>query len=337
MKFNINKLSVVQLQWLIWAIVLFMVFFTNLAEDPVSEAVIYTINNTTFYAAIIYGNISFLYPRFYEKGKKTAYFIYSAIYVTTLALSRGFIATYIYNHYFAKIPNEINAALIFAFIAGATLDFIISLIFRIALAYFKLKQQSEDIRLQKTKAELQLLKSQVQPHFLFNTLNNIYYEAYTEAPKTAALIEKLSEIMRYLVDESPKDLVLLSSEICFLENYISLERIRVRYSLSIIFKKDYDQDFLLPPMLLMPLVENIFKHGIDKLSEKNEIVISLSIVNNHIIFQTHNRKNKGSAESHGFGLKNLRQRLELLYENNFDLTYEGDDSHFSSYLKLPVV
>lgn len=337
MKFNIHKLSVEKLQWLIWVIVLFMGFFTALAEDPLVQAVVFAILNTAFYAAIIYGNISFLYPRFYEKGKKKTYLVYSVLYIITLALSRGFVAMYIYNHYFAKQPERLSAGLIFAFIAGATLDFIISLIFRIALAYFKLKQQSEDIRLQKTKAELQLLKSQVQPHFLFNTLNNIYYEAYTEAPKTAALIEKLSEIMRYLVDESPKDLVLLSSEICFLENYISLERIRVRYSLSIIFKKDYDQDFLLPPMLLMPLVENMFKHGIDKLSEKNEIVISLSIVNNQIIFQTKNRKNKGSSESHGFGLKNLRQRLELLYENNFELTYDGDDSHFSSYLKLPMV
>ncbi|MEO6869765.1 MAG: sensor histidine kinase, partial [Ginsengibacter sp.] len=286
MKFNIHKLSVLRLQWLIWACVLLMVFFTTLAEDPLGQAVVYTLLNTGFYAAIIYGNISFLYPRFYEKGRETAYFIYAAIYIITLALSRGFVAMFIYNHYFATQPEKFTASQIFALIGGATLDFIISLIFRIALAYFKLKQQSEEIRLQKTKAELQLLKSQVQPHFLFNTLNNIYYEAYIEAPKTAELIEKLSEIMHYLVDESSREFVLLSSEIDFLENYISLERIRIRYGVSLTFEKNLDHDVSIPPMLMMPLVENIFKHGIDKGSEKNEIVISLSLLNNYITFQT---------------------------------------------------
>lgn len=337
MKFSIHKLSVAQLQWLVWTCVFFTVLFTTMAEDSVSQAVVYAILNTCFYAAIIYGNINFLYPRFYEQGKKVQYVIYSICYVTALALARGFTAIYIYNHYFAKQPEKITAGLIFALIAGAVLDFIMSLIFRIALAYFKLKQQSEDILLQKSKAELQLLKSQVQPHFLFNTLNNIYYEAYTEAPKTAGLIEKLSEIMRYLVDESPKELVLLSSEVNFIENYIALERIRLRHGVHLSFTKNLSRDLYLPPMLLMPFVENLFKHGIDKLSNNNnDIRLRLYLDGNFLIFETRNRMVPAAAPTHGFGIKNLSERLALLYGDDHELSCRHDDQEFVAYLKIPV-
>jgi sensor histidine kinase YesM len=200
MKFHIHKLSVVQLQWLVWGCVLLIVFFAIVGENQLRHAVVFTLLNTGFYAAVIYGNISFLYPRFYEKGKHGAYFCYSAIFVISIAITRGFVAMYIYNHHFAKNPQPLTPGLLLTFVASATLYFIVGLILRTALAYFKLKQQSEEILLQTSKAELQFLKSQVQPHFLFNTLNNIYYEVYTEAPKSAVLIERLSEIMRYFVD-----------------------------------------------------------------------------------------------------------------------------------------
>jgi len=336
MKFNIDKLSVVQLQWLVWTCVIFMVFFTTLSEDRLSQALVYTVLNTGFYAAIIYGNISFLYPRFYEKGKKAKYVGYAAAYIILLALGRGFTAMYIYNHFFAKEPASLNFSIVLAFLASATLDFILSLIFRIALAYFKLKRQSEEMMLQKSKAELNLLKSQVQPHFLFNTLNNIYYEAYTEAPRTAGLIEKLSEIMRYLVDESPKEQVPLSAEINFIENYMALERIRVRYGVDISFEKRLTSDIMLPPMLLMTFVENIFKHGIDKLSDRNEIGIRLYEQDHYLIFETSNRKVDTADQLHGFGLKNLRDRLDLLYGTDYELSCKDDGIKYSAYLKIPV-
>ena len=117
---------------------------------------------------------------------------------------------------------------------------------------------------QKSLAELNLLKSQVQPHFLFNTLNNIYYEAFREAPRTALLIGRLSDIMRYFVDESPKEKVTLATEIKFLENYIALEEIRIRHGVKVTFEQRYEGNPVIPPMLLMTFVENIFKHGIDR-------------------------------------------------------------------------
>ena len=116
----------------------------------------------------------------------------------------------------------------------------------------------------------------MQPHFLCNTLNTIYYEAYRDAPRTAKLIERLSDIMRYFVDESPKDEVSLATEIQFLENYIALEKISGirRHGIDLNFIQDCNKELRLPPMLLMTFVENIFKHGIDKSSSENKVELS---------------------------------------------------------------
>jgi len=213
----------------------------------------------------------------------------------------------------------------------------LSFIFRIAIAYFKLKQQAEEILLQKSQAELNLLKSQVQPHFLFNTLNNIYYEAYREAPRTAGLIERLSDIMRYFVDESPKDEVSLQTEVQFIENYIALEKIRIRHNTEINFVKEYNPDARIPPMLLMTFIENIFKHGIDKSSRKNKIDLSLVHQNGYLLFQTNNKKVPKTQEtSHGFGIQNLRKRLDLLYGTAFELNVDCSGDQFTAFLKVPL-
>jgi len=191
---------------------------------------------------------------------------------------------------------------------------------------------------QKSQAELNLLKSQVQPHFLFNTLNNIYYEAYREAPRTAKLIERLSDIMRYFVDESPKDEVSVNTEIQFLENYIALEKIRIRHGIELNFVHECAPDLRIPPMLLMTFVENIFKHGIDKSSSENKIEISLVQQKGSLIFKTKNllHEKPGNDEPYGFGIKNLRKRLQLLYGEKFELRIITADNFFTAFLKVPL-
>ncbi|TSJ44469.1 hypothetical protein FO440_09905 [Mucilaginibacter corticis] len=335
-KWNIAGLSVVQLQILIWCGVAMVVFFSTIAEDPLSQTLIYTLINTSFYAIIIYGNILWLYPRFYERGKTAQYVIFSAVYVVAFALGRGYLAVGIYNRYFAKQPEEVSAGLIIAFIAGGCLDFLMSLVFRVALAYFKLKKQSEEILLQKSKAELNLLKAQLQPHFLFNTLNNIYYEIYTEAPRSADLIGQLSEIMRYFVDESPKDQVPLSAEISFLENYIALESIRLPYGADIKIDKQLSADFQVPPMLLMTLAENIFKHGIDKGNPNNPVSIGLYDKEDWLYFETANPIADQPQTPHGIGLKNLRERLQILYDGRFELNCNAEGVVYKASLKIPL-
>lgn len=343
MKWSAVKLSLTQLQWLVWAGVALIVFLSLVAMDGVPASAIFAVINTAFYALIIHGNASYLLPKLYRRNKKTLYVIAAVLLLCVAGMARGYSVFYIYQRWFAPSNDkeQFRFAFLFNYILAGVLTFILSFLYRIALDYFTLKQQAEEILLQKTQAELNLLKSQAQPHFLFNTLNNIYYEAYREAPRTAHLIERLSEIMRYFVDESPKDKVLLSTEIQFLENYMALEKIRIRHGVDIRFNRENCMpEDRVPPMLLITFVENIFKHGIDKSSSSNAIDISLVRSNGSLHFETRNtipaQPQTVLSASNGFGLKNLQQRLTLLYGESYELSTEVAAPYYIATLKFPV-
>lgn len=338
MNFLKGKATITQLQVLIWIAVYLIIFFSILPEDGLPQAASFSTISVAFYILIIYGNIKFLFPRLWEKGHKVTYVLCVIVLLVGGGLARGYLIMSIYNKFMATKPEVMNINMALNFIIAGFLNYMLSFVFRIALAYFSLKQQAEEILLQKSQAELNLLKSQVQPHFLFNTLNNIYYEAYREAPRTAGLIERLSDIMRYFVDESPKDEVSLQTEIQFIENYIALEKIRIRHKTEINFVKEYNAESRIPPMLLMTFVENIFKHGIDKSSAENKIDISLIQQDGYLLFQSCNRMHpKTSKEvAHGFGIQNLRKRLTMLYGTRFELNIENNGQKFVAFLKVPI-
>jgi sensor histidine kinase YesM len=335
-----GKPSTMQLQWMVWVFVFFISLFSLLPMDGWWQSAIYAVVNTVFYATIIYGNILWLFPGLYQKGQRLVYIIVVIVLLLLIGALRAYTYMYVYNRFFSMgHPTTMKPGVIISFVIAGVLIFMLSFIFRIALAYFKLKQQTEEILVQKSQAELNLLKSQVQPHFLFNTLNNIYYEAYLESPRTAGLIERLSDIMRYFVDESPKQEVTLGTEIKFLENYIALEKIRIRYEIEISFTKNCETSLTIPPMLLMTFVENIFKHGIDKTSNNNKIELSLLQQNNRLEFTTTNTLPQQPVDnpSTGFGIANLRKRLVLLYANDFDLKIENKGTLFTASLNIPLV
>jgi sensor histidine kinase YesM len=330
--------TILQLQFLVWLSVLLILFFTLLPMDGPAQSAMYTALNMAFYAIVIYGNILFLFPRFYQKGRYFSYALLVIVSLVIICALREYLTLWLYNTFFATKPERFTLKAMLNFFSGGVLIFVMSFIFRIALAYFKLKQQTEEIIVQKSQAELNLLKSQVQPHFLFNTLNNIYYEAYKEAPRTAALIERLSDIMRYFVDESPRDDVAISTEVQFIENYIELEKIRIRHGVEIIFEKKYDLDLRIPPMLFMTFVENIFKHGIDKSSIQNRVNISLIQQDNYLLFKTCNNVYDAPVNNqpNGFGIANLKRRLTMLYRDNFELFVNKTDDTFTAFLKIPL-
>jgi len=333
-----EKASPRQLQILIWGVIFLINFFSLLPMDGLLQSVIYTFLNTFFYAVIIYGNIWFLFPQLYQKNRAGWYVVSAIVLLAATGLLKTWISQLIYNAWFAKKHYALTWENTLYVTVGCVVVFILSFVFRIALAYFVLKRQAQQMQEQKSLVELSLLKSQVQPHFLFNTLNNIYYEAFREAPRTALLIGRLSEIMRYFVDESPKEKVALATEIQFLENYIALEKIRIRHGVEVNFIKEGAADPLIPPMLLMTFVENIFKHGIDRSGANNKICLSLAIKDDHLTFQTENElpETPVVTAAQGFGLKNLQKRLTLLYGSRAELTTYRTDGSFHSYLKIPL-
>jgi sensor histidine kinase YesM len=338
MEISRYKPGIIQLQVLIWAAVLLLIFFSLLPMDGLPKSVIYTVVNTTSYTIIIYGNILILYPVFYQKGKFVWYGIMVIIFLLFMGILRGYLLITLYQHYALMKTGQLSLLTLLGYVPGGILIYILSLIFRISIAYFALKQQTEEIMLQKSQAELNLLKSQVQPHFLFNTLNNIYYKVYKVDPISAGLIERLSDIMRYFVDESPKDVVPVNTEVTFIENYMELEKIRIRHGATINFEKAYNPELRIPPMLLMTFVENVFKHGIDKSLLQNEVNISLVQKDGYLIFKTSNRTiiSTATGPSKGFGIANLTKRLTMLYGADFELTIDTGAGLYTALLKIPL-
>jgi sensor histidine kinase YesM len=333
-----QSLNIIQLQVLTWIAVLLLIFFSLLPMDGLLKSAIFTLVNATSYAIIIYGNILLLYPVFYERRKFVAYGISVALLLTSIGMLKGYAGIVLYKDVLHIKAPPADLSELLSYVPGGVLIYVLSLVFRFAIAYFTLKQQTEEILLQKSQAELNLLKSQVQPHFLFNALNSIYYRVYKVDLPSAGLIERLSDIMRYFVDESPKEVVPVSTEVAFIENYMELERIRIRHGAIIHFEKAFNPELRIPPMLLMAFVENIFKHGIDKSRRQNRITMSLVQENEFLLFKTCNRKLDPGADRQpgGFGIINLTRRLRMLYGEKFELTIDSEGDLFVAFLKIPL-
>lgn len=194
------------------------------------------------------------------------------------------------------------------------------------LAIIKLKNE-------KTKAELIFLKSQVSPHFFFNTLNNLYGLVAKDPQKAQGLILKLSEMMRYSIYEGEKETVKIREEIDFLKNYIELHKMRYHKEISVDFDCDIDENKKVVPLLFIILLENAFKHGVENLRENAYIKISLITSQNEICFAIENNFEKGDNQF-GIGLKNLKRRLELIYPNQHELTFSINENIYKAGLTL---
>lgn len=334
-----RQLSVKTIQWIIWIILFTIHTLALLPYDPLGQALLYSALYTSAYMIIIYGNTFFLLPALYEKGYTALYVASVMVMIPAVALWRFYSAFYIYNRFYAEKPVPFRWSSTTSSLITCILVFIISVLFYIALDFFKLKQKQEQLQKKHTEAELNLLKAQVQPHFLFNTLNNIYFVAQRESPATAELLEQLSHIMRYFVDEAPKDRISLQSEVNFIKSYIELEKMRMRYPLTVTIEgEDMDEGDMVPPMLLIPLVENVFKHGIDKLRNDNFIYLSLSRQHNRLLVTVENRliQPSGAGNKSETGLRNLKSRLSLLFGEDCILHAGDAGTIFQAQINIPL-
>ncbi len=182
----------------------------------------------------------------------------------------------------------------------------------------KTEIELKELEAKQSQAELNLLKSQVNPHFLFNSLNSIYSLILNDSNIAAEAVMKLSDLMRYLLESSKKRKVLVKHEFEFLQNYIDLETIRLGNKAQVIshFKGEMSGK-IISPLLLIPFIENCFKHGISVSSKENKIDISLELKGDTVLLQTRNniapqRINPATKKS-GTGIENVKKRLELLY------------------------
>jgi hypothetical protein len=208
--------------------------------------------------------------------------------------------------------------------------------------YF-IKKLEDELKIRKLKEqhlqlELDYLKAQLHPHFFFNTLNNIYSLALYHSDQTAPTVARLSELMRYIIYDGNKKTVPLTREIEFIRNYIHLEQIRHNENTRISFiVQGKDDGIYVEPLLFIPLIENSFKHGINRSMENASMEAVMVIENNEITLEIKNSKpeHKTTGEE-GIGLQNIKKRLELLYPGRHELLIKENEDSFEVFLHLQL-
>jgi two-component system, LytTR family, sensor kinase len=203
--------------------------------------------------------------------------------------------------------------------------------------FIKLRQAEQQLRIEKQAAELNYLRSQTNPHFLFNTLNNIYSLARDKSDLAPESILRLSKILRYMLYEAGGQYIAIEQELKIIADYIALEKLRYDESLRINFNYDIEEmKQALPPLLLIPLVENAFKHGASETRSLPFVDIHLSVNNRQLMFVVKNSTETFHSEpgvKENIGLANLRRQLELLY-TDFNLAIQQGGSVFTATLKI---
>lgn len=208
------------------------------------------------------------------------------------------------------------------------------------IKYEKINHEKNIIQQEKNKAEVSFLQTQMNPHFLFNNLNNIYSLVYLRSPLALSAIQKMSQLMRYIIKDSTKDIIPLAKEVKYINSVIELYSLRTieKNNVKFTVKGNIDNIFI-QPLLLIPFIENGFKHG--DISREFPYIINLSLDNQMLIFSTTNKirfysdYDDGIGEQdNGIGMENIQRRLELLYPNKYNITVVKDDYYY--YLDLKI-
>lgn len=204
--------------------------------------------------------------------------------------------------------------------------------------WLALEAKRKELENEKLTAELTFLKAQINPHFLFNTLNNLYYLAFTNSPNTTEVIAKLSQMMRYMIYDSNHTKVILSKEIEYIESYISLEKLRLNNQIPIelIVEGDVNQVKIVP-LILITFLENAFKHGVSNNSINAYITLKISVQDKYLVYTVENSKlETNNHEKSGIGLQNVKRRLDLSYPNKSHLEVTDTEKDYKISLRLDI-
>ena len=298
----------------------------------------------TFAYVVIY----FILPRYFFDKKKQV--------VTTIMLAGIFILVLLMQYFGAwlvafnathagpgrKMPG--TGSIIVYNVNNILLNYPVVVGFAVIIKMMKqgwLKQQETLlVAEEKAKAELQLLKSQIHPHFLFNTLNNVYFLTLTASQKAPEMLEKLTDMLRYILNECNRSFVPLEKEIKMIEDYMGLEKIRYgdRLKMNIDIKWEY-KNKMISPLLLIPLVENSFKHGASKMLQHPSVDLSITIEGQYLFFLLSNSRPKETIlPQHNvhIGLNNVKKRLQLLYPAAHELNIINGIDNYEVFMKITL-
>jgi LytS/YehU family sensor histidine kinase len=283
-------------------------------------------------------NINVLIPGYLFKKRYAAYFGW----VISLIIGYLFVQS-LYDYYlfgFIIGPDkggQLSASLAYNF-THTSLYLLLTVALKFSIDWYEQQKLLHDIKLEKLQTEVNYLRSQINPHFLFNALNNLYALTIKKSDQAPRILLKLSELMEYMLYESDADYVPLEREVNYLRNYLELEKIRQgnQADIQLTVKGNMDH-FQIPPFLIFPLVENAFKHGISKtihnaylhITIEADRILSVKVINN----KPHTQKDEGTG---GIGLANLKKRLDLLYRDKHTLEIISSSTQYEVLLKIDL-
>lgn len=278
-------------------------------------------------------------PRFLLQRKYAAFFILLVVYLLLAGFVHWATALYLEQPLFWAddpwdatelwYPGKIIKSITYIYPVIA-----IAVVIKLFKRWYGYQQAAQKLVQEKLEAELKFLKAQIHPHFLFNTLNNLYALTLKKSENAPDVVLRLSDLLNYMLYECNAKWVQLKQEVGLLENYIALEKIRYGSRLDIQFNLSGEiESKMIAPMLILPFVENSFKHGVSEEIDDAWVIINLDLEGSEMTLKVDNSKSNLKSEDDkdyraGIGLTNVKRRLELLYGSNHDLqTIETDDSY----------
>ncbi|MGZ3971234.1 MAG: sensor histidine kinase [Mucilaginibacter sp.] len=330
--------------WLLVAIFGFITYYDH--KDTILAQIVNILMIIGFAMIPFYFTAYFLVPKLLYKKKFTAFIIWFVVTVVVMGLISLFCIRIVYNLYhhestiipsWRKLGPSVNL-----FIWNNILAAFCSSGLKILSDRFRIEKKLHEVEEEKITTELSFLRSQINPHFLFNIMNTIYFQIEKTNAEARLSVEKFSEMLRYQLYECTTDKIQISQELNYIKNYIAIQTLRMEKDSDIkLLIDDKIGDFWIAPFLILPIVENAFKHVSNfKESYRNKIHVELKIQDDHI-FQVEanntyeqDHKEKHLLQSGGLGIQNLKRRLELLYPERYELNINNEGNTYRTVLKL---
>jgi LytS/YehU family sensor histidine kinase len=337
---KINKFSIT-IHVLIWMFLLVIPYvttnqvFDSLDHSTDRKYLLLSLLLSCILIAAFYLNFFLLIPVYLLRRKYWLYFSLLLLAIAMVIMASGVIFVFSdFNPGYLVKTNPLVEKIIPVIIINAISLWLLTIVSSILWATYNRLRQIEE---EKLAAQIASLKSQINPHFLFNTLNNIYATAIDSSPKAADMIDKLSEMMRYSMKDTQQDYVLLEDEIHYIDNYIELQKLRLDRSVKLEYSRLENLPAMrISPMLLIPFIENAFKHGVNS-EQKSYIKIALIITKTELQLSVVNNKvnvQKDISERSGLGITNTWRRLNLIYPLKHLLVINETEREFSVSLHI---
>ena len=332
-----------RIQIALWVILLGVNFGFASNVMPVNIAYLVTLTNVSFLALVFYGNYFVIFPRYFNLQNNKLFFMITFLFILIIALIQHRVDVALFSRYVLRPRPHADPRHLFVFFKGFFWLYLIDLISIVFLMQDRIKEQmahAQKMKEEKLNTELKLLKAQINPHFIFNALNNIYSLTYIKSEKAPNSILQLSQMLRYVLEECSNDRVTLKSEIEYIENFISFQRMKSPNGQNIVFEyNDVDANKLIAPMLFIPFIENSFKYSKIEEDENAYVHIRMDSNQQNVNFEIRNSipESVQIKPGAGMGIENVKQRLDIIYTGNYTLEISEENHEYCVNLGINLI